>query len=122
MSLQTAPAAYRESSVLTASPGHLVVLLYDGARRFLYQAAVAMREEQLGRSNERLQRAEAIVDELIATLDPSAGEIAENLKQIYLFVKRHLMEARIERDPDKIEQASGLLGELRESWAQIAGP
>src|SRR3712207_7563775 len=57
-----APRAYRDQAVLTAPPEQLVLMLYDGARRFLHQAAVTMRENDLQRSNDRLQRAEAIID------------------------------------------------------------
>jgi flagellar protein FliS len=115
------PAAYKESSIMTATPERLVVMLYDGAHRFLTQAAVAMRANDLAQSNDRLQRAEAIISELNVTLDMSAGEIADRLRAIYPFSRRQLTEARLERDPQKIETVSRMLGELRESWAQIAG-
>ena len=80
-----------------------------------------MREANRALSDEKLRRGEAIVDHLIKTLDMSAGEIASNLEGIYVFCKRLLMEARFEQDADKIEKVRELLGELRESWAQIAG-
>ena len=115
------PAAYKESSIMTAPPERLVVMLYDGAHRFLKQAAAAMRENDLAHSNDRLQRAEAIISELNVTLDMSAGEIAERLRAIYLFSRRHLAEARLERSPEKIDAVSRMLGELRQSWARIAG-
>ena len=115
------PAAYKESSIMTATPERLVVMLYDGAHRFLTQATVAMRQGDIAQTNDRLQRAEAIISELNATLDMSAGEIAERLRAIYTFSRRHLSEARLERNPQKIEQVSRMLGELRDSWAQIAG-
>jgi flagellar protein FliS len=116
------PAAYKESSIMTAPPGRLVVMLYDGAHRFLAQAAVAMGQGDIAHSNDRLQRAEAIISELNATLDMDAGgEIADRLRGIYVFCRRHLCEARLERDPAKIQKVSELLGELRESWAQLAG-
>jgi flagellar protein FliS len=121
----TAQQAYRDNAVLTASPEQLVVMLYDGARRFLTQAAVAMRAGDLATSNERLRRAEAIIAELRATLDHEAGgEIAGRLEAIYAFCERHLMEARFKRDAGHIEQVSKLLAELREAWAQItsSGP
>ena len=51
----------------------------------------------------------------------SAGEIAERLEGIYVFCKRLLLEARLERDADKVDLVRGYLTELRESWAQIAG-
>ena len=51
----------------------------------------------------------------------SAGEIAERLEGIYVFCKRLLLEARLERDADKVDLVRGYLADLRESWAQIAG-
>jgi flagellar secretion chaperone FliS len=116
-----APNAYRESAVLTATPEQLVVMLYDGANRFLIQAAAAMRADAHAASNAKLQRAEAIIDELTNTLDMDQGEVAERLLSIYLFCRRLLMEARVERDAHKVDQVAGLLGELREAWAQIGG-
>ncbi|MFN8132428.1 MAG: flagellar export chaperone FliS [Solirubrobacteraceae bacterium] len=115
-----ATLAYRESSVLTASPEQLVVMLYDGARRFLLQAGQAMQDGDYAAGNRRLQRAEAIIDELLATLDLSTGAVAEQLQAIYLFCRRQTMEARVERDPKRLEQVSELLGELRDAWHQIA--
>jgi flagellar protein FliS len=116
------PQAYTESSVLTAPPGRLVVMLYDGARRFLTQAAHAMREGDLQLASAKLGRAEAIIDELLATLDMErGGEVAERLQGIYVFCRRHLAEARLARDAGRIEQVGRLLGELRDAWAQIAG-
>jgi len=116
-----ATAAYRESAVLTATPEQLVVMLYDGANRFLTQSAVAMRDGRIGLSGEKLRRAEAIIDELHMTLDKErGGEIASRLEGIYVFCKRHLIEARIERDAGMIDKVSELLAELREAWATIA--
>ena len=112
--------AYKESSVLTATPEQLVVMLYDGARRFLFQAAVAMRQDDIATCNGRLQRAEAIIDELTATLDRSTGELADRLAGLYAFYRRTLTEARLERSPEKIDQVARLLAELREAWAQLA--
>ena len=116
-----ASQGYRENSVLTATPERLVVMLYDGANRFLIQAAAAMRSDAHATTNSKLQRAEAIIDELMATLDMDQGEVSERLQSIYLFCRRTLMEARVERDAQKVDQVAGLLGELREAWAQIAG-
>jgi flagellar secretion chaperone FliS len=116
-----ASRGYRENSVLTATPERLVVMLYDGANRFLIQGAAAMRSDSVSACNSRLQRAEAIIDELLSTLDMDQGELAERLQAIYLFCRRTLMEARLERDAKKVDQVAGLLAELRESWASIAG-
>jgi flagellar protein FliS len=117
----TAQQAYRDSSVLTAPPERLVVMLYDGAHRFLFQAAHAMREGDIAAMNSRMQRAEAIISELRGTLNhEQGGEIAGRLEAIYAFCQRHLLEARLKRDPARIEQVMKLLAELRDAWDQIA--
>jgi flagellar protein FliS len=114
------PAAYLQQSVMTAPPERLVVMLYDGAIRFLIQAAAALREDARAVAFERLGRGEAIIDHLLATLDMSAGEVAQRLEGVYVFCKRLLLEARTEHDAAKVELVHGYLAELREAWAQIA--
>jgi len=117
-----APNAYRDGAVLTASPAKLVVLLYDGAGRFLRQAAAAMEAGDAVTASARLQRAEAIISELYVTLDhEKGGEIAARLEAIYLFWRRHLDAARVEQDPRKVMQVVAQAGELRASFAAIAG-
>ena len=116
-----APNAYRESAVLTATPEQLVVMLYDGANRFLTQSALAMRDGRAGLAGEKLRRAEAIIDELLATLDMSVGEIAERLQSLYVFFKEHLMAARLKQDAGKVDEVARLMRELRSAWATVAG-
>jgi flagellar secretion chaperone FliS len=120
MNPYASPQAYRDSAVLTASPEQLVVMLYDGAIRFLRQAEVAMNEGAWLHSFEKLSRAEAILDELLATLNMDTGEIAERLQAIYVFCKKTLIEGRIQRQGEKIGQVIALLVSLREAWAKLA--
>ena len=115
------PQAYRQASVLTATPAQLVVMLYDGVGRFLRQADVAFGEGAWQHAHDRLGRAEAIINELLATLDMDQGLVSERLQSIYVFSKRQLAEARIERKPDNIRTVIRLFASLREAWAQIAG-
>jgi flagellar secretion chaperone FliS len=117
------PQAYREASVMTASPEQLVVMLYDGAGRFLRQAEGAMNGGGTWlQASQKLSRAEAIIDELLATLDMDAGEIAERLQAIYVFCKTRPTEARLERDPGRVDQVARLLADLRDAWATIEPP
>jgi flagellar secretion chaperone FliS len=117
--LASSPNAYRESAILTASPEQLVVMLYDGARRFLHQAATAMRNDNIPIAHVKLRRAEAIITHLRDTLDMDQGEVAARLQAIYLFCNRHLNDARVQRDPAKIDEVSSLLADLREAWNGI---
>ena len=116
------PNAYRENSIMTASPEQLVVMLYDGAGRFLRQAEGSMIDGSWLQASEKLSRAEAIIDELLATLDMDAGEVADRLQSIYIFCKTRLIEARIERDAVRVDQVARLLSELREAWSQVRSP
>jgi flagellar protein FliS len=115
-------AAYRQQAILTAPPGRLVVMLYDGCLRFLFQSAHAMREGDRQTSLQRMRRAEAIIDELTVTLDHDrGGVIASRLHGIYAFSRRQLLDAWREGDADKIDEVSSLLSELRDAWAEIEG-
>ena len=78
-------------------------MLYDGAHRFLVQTAVAMREGRPGVAGERLRRAEAIIDELMVTLNMEAGgEVAVRLQALYVFFHEHL-----ERGPSRAGRRQG---------------
>jgi flagellar secretion chaperone FliS len=115
-----AKRAYTESSVLTAPREQLVVMLYDGAIRFLSQSAVAMRADNRKVFLDRVQRGEAIIKELNMTLDMRQGEVSERLRAIYQFCNMHLTTATIRNDPRMIDDVIRLLSELREAWQQIA--
>ncbi len=118
----TAPRdQYQRSAVLTATQEQLIVMLYDGAGRYLAQAAVAMGERQIEAAHNKLRRAELIIGHLQASLDfERGGEIAPRLASIYLFCQRHLNQARLNSDPEPIDEVRRLLGTLRDAWSQIA--
>ena len=81
--------------------------------------ALAGRYDELEALQSR--RAEAIIDELLATLDMSVGEVAERLQALYVFFKEHLSSARLEQDASKVDDVARFMGELRSAWAGIAG-
>ena len=115
-----ARAAYTESSVLSASPERLVVMLYDGAIRFLYAGAAAAREGRRDVARDRLRRAQAVIDELNRSLDMSQGQIPRNLRDLYNFCSRHLIDSTLNGNPDGYEQVAKLLSELRDAWDQTS--
>jgi len=122
MNPYASPNAYRESAVMTASPAQLVVMLYDGAARFLKQAEIIAAEGAWADAGERITRADMIIDELLVTLDTEqGGEVAVQLQSIYVFCKRLLIEARLEKDVERIRKTAELLLGLRGSWAELAG-
>jgi flagellar secretion chaperone FliS len=113
-------AAYRKGAVMAATPGQLVVMLYDGARRFLRQAVIAMQEGEVERAHTTLRYGERIISHLDGTLDDEQGELPQRLHTFYAFCLSHLNAARMSQDPAKVEEVSELLGEMREAWSQAA--
>jgi flagellar protein FliS len=109
---------YRQTAIQTAPPEQLVVMLYDGAVRFLEQAKVALQDGK--DASEPLGRAQDIIVELASSINKAAGEVADNLARLYDFWIHWLLQAQIRRDPSKVEEVLGMVRELREAWATIA--
>ena len=111
---------YQETTVTTQSKGKLVVMLYEGAIKFLKQAIPEMEAGNHEAKSKYLNKAENIINELNAVLDMEAGgEIATNLRGLYMFMIRHLNEANIKQDTQRIEEVIKLLEELNQSWKTI---
>lgn len=111
---------YRETQIQTASGLELVILLYNGAIKFLKQAAQAIEEKQIPPAHNALIRAQAIISELRATLDHEAGgEIAQALEQLYEYMNHRLVEANLRKDLAPVQEVIGMLEELRDAWQEI---
>jgi flagellar protein FliS len=96
-------------------------MLYDGCLKFLRRAEAAAENGARPQCTQAVARANAIVMELNATLDMErGGEIASNLRSIYLFLNRHLAEASSETSASKIAQAIPMVVSLRDAFAQAA--
>ena len=116
------PAAiYQTNAVTTQSRGRLVVMLYDGAVKFLKLAINAINTGNYADKGMYIGRAQDIINELNTILDMKVGgEIAQNLRQLYQFMGRHLNEANMESDPKKVQEVIDLLEELNQGWRAIA--
>ena len=114
-------AAYKENKITTQSRGRIVVLLYEGAVKFLKQALAEIEAKNWLQKGQYINKALDIIDELNASLDMEAGgEVATNLRKLYVFLIRHLGQANIDRDAQKVKEAIGILEELLQGWAAIA--
>ncbi len=115
-------AAYQEAAVGTQSKGRLIVMLYDGAIKFLKLAIRELEAQNYAAKGQYINRAQDIINELNAVLDMEAGgEIAENLRKLYVFMGRRLSQANTQRDPQMIQEVITLLEELNLSWKAITG-
>ncbi|MGD0816555.1 MAG: flagellar export chaperone FliS [Verrucomicrobiota bacterium] len=116
--------SYRKVSTQTASPAHLVLMLYDGAISFLERGLTGFNYsdplEFNQTINNNVQRAQAILLDMNARLDMGkGGEIAENFRRLYDYFYRRLQEANLKKKKPPIEEVIGHLRELRESWAEM---
>lgn len=115
---------YRKTATTTASPGELVLMLFDGALRFMAAAELGFQEENFARRNEQvhnnIMRTQAIITELQATLNmEKGGEFSENLYRLYDFMQSQLNQANREKNVDKIKVVVGFVQDIREAWAQM---
>jgi flagellar protein FliS len=114
-----AHSAYQQGQVAASSPLRIVVLLYEGAIRFLRQAQQKFADP--GIRGHALGRAHAIVSELMIALDHErGGEIAERLESLYRYVLDCLIRANVAGDDRALGSALGVLEMLAEGWRGIA--
>ena len=117
--------AYQAQSVLTASPGQLVLMMFDGALRFLALAKEGFKqpEENMHRFetiNLNLQKAQNIIAELQGSLNHEAGgEVAVTLDRLYDYYARRLFEANVKKRLEPVLEVEGFLQELRDAWAEM---
>ena len=107
---------YRQVQISTASPGKLILLLYQGAIKALKKANELIDQKEFGEKGDQLIKAQDIIMELNLALDMKAGEISSSLQQIYMYAYRKLVVANLEVDKDGIQEVIGLLENLYEAW------
>ena len=110
--------AYKQNSVTTASPGELTLMLYNGCLKFLGKAKVAIEEKNIQEKNTNLQKAQAIIAELMSTLNLDL-EVSKQMLPLYEYMNRRLMEANIKNDIAIIEEVEGLVMEFRDTWKEV---
>jgi flagellar protein FliS len=120
-------ARYLAEAVATASPGQLVVMLYDRLVIDLTHAEEALRTGNREVAADRLLHAQDIVAELRGTLDLTAWDGAADLARLYGFVLIELINANVRRDAERVAGCRHLVEPLRDAWrdalaaTQLAG-
>ena len=116
-------ATYQAVHTITADPGRLVVILLNGAVRFLWQARRALDAGDVARFGEAACRAQAIIVELSDVLDRDhGGEVAENLGRLYDFMLRHLTQGVVTRNGRHLDEVLTPLTALREGFEAALEP
>jgi len=110
---------YKNNQVMTASPEQIMIMLYDGAIRFLAQAMKGIDDGNIELKNYGIQKAMAIVMEFRNTLDHDiGGEIAANLDALYDYMIREMIQANIKKDREKLQNVHTMLSDLRDTWKE----
>ena len=115
---------YSAVQIKTANKGKLIVLLYQGAVRFLNKSMMQLEARDMEGKGNSLIRAQDIVLELMYALDQKlldeGNELALNLQRLYLYCYRRLVHANTHLDRGAIEEVVELLNNLLEAWEQVA--
>ena len=116
---------YRANSVLTASPGQLVLMLFDGALKSMNVAreAFARPPEDVRRIeviNTQLIKAQNIIRELQGTLNHDAGgDFSRTMERLYDYYLRRLTDANLRKQVEPVIEVERLLREVRDAWAEM---
>lgn len=109
---------YSKAQAETAPPEDLVIMLYNGAIRFLNRAKVDLDSHNLEGVHKNLVKAQDIVSELMITLDMDTGEIAHNLFRLYEYMHYRLVESNCKKESEGIDEVLGLLHDLLPAWEE----
>ena len=113
-----------ETSVTSANPHSLILLLFEGAEAAIHTAKGRMAENDIAGKGAALSSAILIVTNgLRASLDAKAGgEMAERLLALYDYIAQRLLWGNLKNDSAALDECLHLLGEIHSAWAQIAPP
>ena len=109
---------YQKSSLQTASPAKIILMLYDGAIKFMNKALDGMTEKNIQKTNVNIVKAEKIINELRASLDKKYP-VSKDFEAVYELIYRLLIRANVHRDRQALERALEYTKEMRETWMEV---
>jgi len=108
--------SYRRIQVETADQPALLLMLYQGALKFMRQIRAAMLENNAASANHKLGRAQDILCELMSSLNPEPAELSGNLFQVYEYMYHRLIQANVRKEPALVSEVERLLADLLQAW------
>ncbi|MBW5409535.1 flagellar export chaperone FliS [Brachyspira hampsonii] len=111
---------YKKVDVSTASQNRLIVMLYDGAIKFLETACASMdKKHGTEEAHNNIVKAQEIIYELLSSLNYEAGDIAHRLASIYTYMNQKLTEGNISKTKPPLLEVIRYLKELKTAWEGV---
>lgn len=107
-----------QNKVLTASPGELTLMLYEGAIKFCNFAINAIERKEIEKAHNNIIRVQDIIFYLKDTLD-TKYEVSKEFLKIYEYLEYHLIQANIKKSIDELNEVSKQLHILKETWGKV---
>lgn len=115
--VNNAAEAYKRQQIMTATPEALTLMLYNGCLKFIDEGIQSVKDEKWEDANTSLQKAQNIISEFRITLDMDY-DISKQLIPLYNYTYDRLVEGNMKSDVTMLEEARGIIKELRDAWAQ----
>lgn len=110
---------YKQQQIETASPEEILILLYEGAIRFLMIAKKGLAENDIQKFHNHLLKSQNIITEFMSSLDMDmGGEVASNLFNLYEYLHYRLVQANLKKDAAMIDEVLDHLRKLKETWVE----
>ena len=121
--MQKAAQAYIQAQVTTVNQGDLLIMLFDGCIKFMKQAKERMAERDYAKKGILISKALDVIAELQGSLNAQkGGELAENLKRIYMVCSTRLLMANLKMDQNLLDEVIKTISGIRDAFAQINTP
>lgn len=111
-------AAYANNKIMTATPGELTLMLYEGAIKFCNLAIEALEKKQLEKAHINIVKVENIITEFQATLKPQYP-VSKDFDQVYSYLKQRLVDANVKKDAEILKEVLGHLRTMRDTWKEV---
>ena len=110
--------AYLQQMVEGASREELLLMLLDGALKFIGKAETAFDDEKWDEAHNHLCRVQDIFHELMLSLDGELGDAAIRLNDVYGFINNQLIQANVDHDRKALDNAKGLIEDVKSLWTE----
>lgn len=118
MQMNQAYAQYNNNKIMTASPGELTLMLYEGAIKFCNIAIVGIEKHDVEKAHNNIMKTQRIIEEFQITLNRNY-KVAEDFDRVYNYLLKRLREANAKKDKEILEEVLVHLRDMRDTWKEV---